>query len=288
MHVPNLYAGKEPVMSFEFFPPKTDAGFRSLFRTIEDLKQLDPGFVSVTMGAGGSTRTKTVDLVLRIQQELGITAMAHLPCLGFSPAELAEILDRLQDGGVENVLALRGDAPKDQPDFVSPTDGFTHANELVDFVTQRGGFSIGGACYPEVHPEATSPEEDLGHLVRKVEEGAHFLVTQLFFDNEKFFSFVERARTAGVQVPIVPGIMPITSVKSVRRMTSLGGGSIPAELDTELSRVDEDDDATLEIGVDWATEQCRELIEAGVPGIHFYTLNRSPATRRIHEALLGS
>ncbi|MDG2052119.1 MAG: methylenetetrahydrofolate reductase [NAD(P)H] [Myxococcota bacterium] len=288
MSVPKLYTHGKPVMSFEFFPPKTDAGFRALFRTIEDLKQLNPGFVSVTMGAGGSTRTKTVDLVLRIQQELGITAMAHLPCLGFSAPEIEEILDRLLEGGVSNILALRGDAPQDQPDLVTPPDGFRHANELVHFISRRGDFSIGGACYPEVHPEAESAESDLSHLVRKVEDGAHFLVTQLFFDNEKFFSFVDRARTAGIEVPIIPGIMPITSVKSVRRMTTLGGGSIPAELDQELSRVDEDDEATLEIGVRWATLQCRELIDSGVPGIHFYTLNRSPATRRIHEALLGS
>ncbi|MCH2187104.1 methylenetetrahydrofolate reductase [NAD(P)H] [Myxococcota bacterium] len=288
MTVPGLYTHQKPVMSFEFFPPKTDAGFRALFRTIEDLKQLDPGFVSVTMGAGGSTRTKTVDLVLRIQQELGITAMAHLPCLGFSAEDIGDILDRLHEGGVSNILALRGDAPQDQLDFSPPADGFRHANELVQFISSRGDFSIGGACYPEVHPEAESAESDLAHLVRKVEDGAHFLVTQLFFENEKFFQFVERARSAGIEVPIIPGIMPITSVKSVRRMTALGGGSIPTELDQELSRVDEDDDATLEIGVRWATLQCRELIDAGVPGIHFYTLNRSPATRRIHEALLNS
>ncbi len=288
MRIVDLYRGGEPVMSFEFFPPKSDAGFRSLFRTIEDLKQLAPGFVSVTMGAGGSTRAKTVDLVVRIQQELGITAMAHLPCLGFDRDAVADILDALRAGDVENVLALRGDVPQDQTDFVSPENGFAHANDLARFIAERGGFSIGGACYPEVHPEAPSAEDDLANLVRKVGDGAEFLITQLFFDNEKFFSFVERARGAGIEVPIVPGIMPITSVKSIRRMTALGGGSIPPELDAELSRLDEDDDATLEVGIAWATLQCRELLDHGAPGIHFYTLNRSPATRRIHQALFDS
>jgi len=288
MSILKLYGRGDPVMSFEFFPPKTDAGFGALFRTIEDLKRLAPGFVSVTMGAGGSTRSKTVDLVIRIQRELGITAMAHLPCLGFDRAALTSILDTLEQAGVENVLALRGDIPQNDPDFVRPADGFGHANELAKFIADRGGFSIGGACYPEVHPEAESAEIDLRNLVRKVGDGARFLITQLFFDNQKFFDFEKRVRAAGIDVPIVPGIMPITSVKSIRRMTALGGGSIPAELDAELSRVDEDDDATLEVGIEWATAQCRELIERGVPGIHFYTLNRSPATQRIHRALFGS
>jgi methylenetetrahydrofolate reductase (NADPH) len=285
MSIVDLYGRGDPVISFEFFPPKTDAGFRSLFSTIEDLKQLAPGFVSVTMGAGGSTRAKTVDLVIRIEREIGITAMAHLPCTGFERSEIAEILDTLAAGGVRNVLALRGDAPQDSADFRPPRDGFAYANELTEFIAAHGGFCIGGACYPEVHPEAPSAEVDLENLVRKVRAGAQFVITQLFFDNEKFFAFEDRARAAGIDVPIVAGIMPITSVKSIRRMISLGGGSIPAELDAELSRVDDDDAATLEIGVEWATQQCRELLDRGVPGIHFYTLNRSPATRRIHEAL---
>jgi methylenetetrahydrofolate reductase (NADPH) len=279
------YSRGEPVISFEFFPPKTDAGFHGLYSTIEDLKQLAPAFVSVTMGAGGSTRAKTVDLVIRIQRELGITAVAHLPCTGFERSEIDEILETLETGGVHNVLALRGDPPQDLANYTPPIDGFEYANELTEFIVSRGGFCIGGACYPEVHPEAPNAEVDLENLVRKVRAGARFVITQLFFDNEKFFAFVERARAAGIDVPIVAGIMPITSVKSIRRMIALGGGSIPAELDAELSRVDDDDAATLEIGVRWATEQCRELIDRGVPGIHFYTLNRSPATRRIHEAL---
>ena len=288
MRITELYGRGAPVISFEFFPPKSDEGFRSLFRTIEELKRLAPGFVSVTMGAGGSTRAKTVELVIRIQRELGITAMAHLPCLGFDRAGIDAILESLREGGVENVLALRGDVPRDAPGFAVPPGGFAHANELARFVAARGGFAIGGACYPEKHPEAPSPEADLRHLAQKVADGAEFLITQLFFDNARYFDFVARVRAAGIRVPVVPGIMPITSVTSIRRMTALGGGSIPPELDAELSRVDEDDDATLEVGIAWATAQCRELLDRGVPGIHFYTLNRSPATRRIHGALFDA
>ncbi|MCS5636586.1 MAG: methylenetetrahydrofolate reductase [NAD(P)H] [Myxococcota bacterium] len=285
MNIVDLYRHGEPVISFEFFPPKTDRGYQVLFETIGDLKRLSPSFVSVTMGAGGSTRAQTVGLVIRIERELGLTAMAHLPCLGSERAEIARILDDLENGGIRNVLALRGDPPGDSADFHHPEDGFDFASEFTAFVAERGGFCIGGGCHPEKHPEAASPEADLAHLKEKVDAGSQFLISQLFFDNQKFFDFVGRARATGIQVPIVPGVMPITSVSSIRRMASLGGGTIPPELDAELSRVDEDDAATLEIGIEWATLQCRELIAGGAPGIHFYTLNRSPATRRIHRAL---
>jgi methylenetetrahydrofolate reductase (NADPH) len=285
MSIADLYRRGEPVISFEFFPPRTDAGFRSLYRTIEDLKQLGPGFVSVTMGAGGSTRSKTVELVIRIQQELGITAMAHLPCTGFERHEIGEILDSLAAGDVKNVLALRGDPPRDEEDFRHPVDGFDFASELTAYIAERGDFTIGGACHPEVHPDAEGAEVDLANLKRKVDAGSDFLITQLFFDNRKYFDFMARARRVGIEVPIVAGIMPITSVSGIRRMTALGGAMIPGDLDAELSRVADDDDATLEVGIEWTTAQCRELMEQGAPGIHFYTLNRSPATRRIYEAL---
>jgi methylenetetrahydrofolate reductase (NADPH) len=285
MNIGDLYRRGEPVISFEFFTPKTDRGYQSLFETIGELKALAPGFVSVTMGAGGSTRGSTVELVIRIEQELGVTAMAHLPCLGSERNEIIGILDELERGGIQNVLALRGDPPRDAKDFHHPEDGFDYANELTAFIAERGGFSIGGGCHPEKHPEAPSPEDDLLQLKRKVDAGSQFLLSQLFFDNAKFFDFVGRAQAAGIEVPIVPGVMPITSVNSIRRMTSLGGGTIPAELDAELSRVGDDDAATLEVGIEWATLQCRELIDRGVPGIHFYTLNRSSASQRIHRAL---
>lgn len=285
MNIVDLYRHGEPVISFEFFPPKTDRGYQNLFETIGELKRLAPGFVSVTMGAGGSTRSQTVGLVIRIEGELGLTAMAHLPCLGSERQAIAGTLDELEAGGIRNVLAVRGDPPRDATDFRHPADGFDYANELTAFIAERGGFSIGGGCHPETHPEASGAEADLAHLKLKVEAGADFLISQLFFDNEKFFAFVDRARAAGIQIPIIPGIMPITSVSGIRRMASLGGGTIPAELEAELGGVGDDNAATLEVGIAWATLQCQELIEAGVPGIHFYTLNRSPATQRIHGAL---
>ncbi|MGH0038171.1 MAG: methylenetetrahydrofolate reductase [NAD(P)H] [Myxococcota bacterium] len=291
MRITDLYGAAapgsgRPVISFEFFPPKTDKGFDALFRTIEELKHLDPGFVSVTMGAGGSTRRKTVELVTQIQRQIGITSMAHLPCVGFERGEIAALLDGLRDSGLENVLALGGDPPKDRP-YTPPADGFEHANELVSFI--RGGWDlcIGAACYPETHPAAPSPEADLQNLVRKVEAGADFLITQLFFDNADYFEFKTRARAAGIGVPIVPGIMPIASAANIRRITSMCGARIPAELEQRLDAVGHDDDATADLGVEWATAQCEELLDHGVPGIHFYTLNKSPATRQITQRLFG-
>ena len=287
MGIVELYDQSDPVVSFEFFPPKTDAGYRSLFRTIQELKQLSPGFVSVTMGAGGSTRTKTLDITIEITREIGLVTMCHLPCTGFRPDEVGSILDQLEAGGVRNVLALRGDPPADDPDFVSPSDGFQYANELVEYIADRGDFSIGAACCPEVHPEAPDAATDLANLKRKVDAGTNFLVSQLFFDNSKFFDFVERARSTGITVPIVPGIMPIATVAGIRRMAGMNGTAFPPELEAELQRVDGNEEATYALGVRWATSQCEELLAAGVSGIHFYTLNRSPATREIFQSLFG-
>ncbi len=287
MGIAELYDQSDPVVSFEFFPPKTDAGYRSLFRTIQELKQLSPGFVSVTMGAGGSTRTKTLDITIEITREIGLVTMCHLPCTGFRPDEVGSILDQLEAGGVRNVLALRGDPPADDPDFVSPSDGFQYANELVEYIADRGDFSIGAACCPEVHPEAPDAATDLANLKRKVDAGTNFLVSQLFFDNSKFFDFVERARSTGITVPIVPGIMPIATVAGIRRMAGMNGTAFPPELEAELQRVDGNEEATYALGVRWATSQCEELLAAGVSGIHFYTLNRSPATREIFQSLFG-
>lgn len=288
MRIADLYASHSadrPVVSFEFFPPKTDAGYRSLYATIADLKRLDPGFVSVTWGAGGSTRTKTVDLVVQIQRELGIPAMAHMTCVGSPREELAATLEHLVREGLQNVLALRGDPPKDTASFVPVAGGFAHASELVAFIRERFPLCIGAACYPEKHPEAESAETDLAHLVEKVRAGAQFLITQLFFDPDDYSAFVARARAAGITVPIVPGVMPVVSAANARRMAQLCGSRIPDALEAELARCGDDDDATQEAGVAWATEQCRTLIARGVPGLHFYTLNRSPAARRVYEAL---
>jgi len=281
----DLYGRGDPVVSFEFFPPKTEAGYGGLYRAIAELKQLDPSFVSVTWGAGGSTRRRTAELVVQIQRELGLTAMAHMTCVGSPAEELAETLEALAGAGIENVLALRGDAPRDQPDFRAPPGGFRHADELIAFIRARWPLCIGGACYPETHPEAESAEADLAHLTRKVDAGASFLITQLFFEPAHYFRFVARARAAGIDVPIVPGIMPVISVQNARRMANLCRAEIPAALETELEAAGDDEAATLELGVAWATEQCRTLLAGGAPGLHFYTLNRSPAARRVHENL---
>jgi methylenetetrahydrofolate reductase (NADPH) len=198
---------------------------------------------------------------------------------------VGSILDQLDAGGVHNVLALRGDPPADDPDFVPPSDGFKYANELVEYIAKRGGFTIGAACCPEVHPEAPDAATDLVNLKRKVDAGTNFLVSQLFLDNSKFFDFVERARAANITIPIVPGIMPIATVAGIRRMAGMNGTAFPPELEAELQRVDGDDEATYELGVRWATMQCEELLAGGVDGIHFYTLNRSPATREIYQSL---
>jgi methylenetetrahydrofolate reductase (NADPH) len=288
MKISERFQTGKPVISFEFFPPKTDAGFAPLFRSIADLQVLDPGFVSVTMGAGGSTRSKTVDLVIRIQRETGLTAMAHLPCVGFEREQVGAILAQLTEGGVENVLALRGDPPADNANFVQPRDGFQFANDLIDYTRQQNPeLCIVAACYPETHPEARSAQDDLDHAKRKVDAGADILITQLFFENARFFSFMDRIRAAGITVPVVPGIMPIVSRAGVKRMTSMCGCEIPPELNAQLEAVGDDEAATQELGVRWGTMQCRELLDRDVPGLHFYTLNKSSATRQIYENLFA-
>ncbi len=272
------------MISFEFFPPKTDRGYRSLFETIAELKRLDPAFVSVTWGAGGSTRRKTVELVIQIQQQASITAMAHMTCVGSSREQIGATLDRLAEAGIENVLPLGGDQPEG---YQKPAGAFDYANEMVEYIRSepRWRFSLPGACYPETHPRAKSAEEDMHNLMRKVRAGADFLITQLFFDNRDYFDFVARARAAGIELPIVPGIMPVVSAANIRRITALCGARIPDALAARLEECGEDDERTLEVGIEWATAQCRELLERGAPGIHFYTLNRSPATRQIHAHL---
>jgi methylenetetrahydrofolate reductase (NADPH) len=287
MRITELYARGKPVVSFEFFPPKTDAGYASLAHTIADLKRLSPGFVSVTWGAGGSTRRKTIDLVVSIQREIGLTAMAHMTCVGAPRTELAETLAHLASEGLENVLALRGDPPKGAANFEPVAGGFCYANELVAFARANTSLCVGAACYPEKHPEAPSAAVDLANLVRKVRAGAEFLITQLFFDADDYTAFVARARDAGITVPIVPGIMPVVSAANARRMAQLCGSRIPDELEARLAHAGDDEAATLEIGIAWATQQCRTLLERGAPGLHFYTLNKSPAARRVHESVFA-
>ena len=272
-------------VSFEFFPPRTAAGEAALFEAIEELRPLDPTFVSVTYGAGGSTRDKTVEITGRIKNDLRIEAMAHLTCVGASRAEIGGVLDRLRAQGIENVLALRGDPPQGADRFERPPDGFGYANELAAFVRARYPFCIGGACYPEPHPETPDLDTGIEHLRLKVRAGAEFLISQLFFDNRLYFRFVDKARAAGIEVPIIPGIMPVTNVEQIERFTRTIGATIPAGYRAELQNRKDDPDAVIEMGVAYATAQCRDLLDGGAPGIHFYTLNKSPATRRIMKAL---
>ncbi len=286
MYIRDLIGAQGPVFSFEFFPPKTEAGEQNLYRAIEQLRHLHPTFVSVTYGAGGSTRDKTVELVCRIKHELGIETMAHLTCVGADRAEIHTVLQRLRAGGIDNVLALRGDPPREQSQFVRPTNGFAYASELVEFIRTQGfPFSIGAACYPEGHVECRALDADLTNLMVKLAAGVDFAITQLFFDNADYFAFVERARARGIQVPIIPGIMPITNVAQIERFTSMCGAHIPAALQAHLNAARDDEVAVREIGIAHATAQCRDLLERGAPGIHFYTLNQSPATRAIFERL---
>lgn len=276
----------KPCFSFEFFPPKTPEGEKQLWETLEDLRSLEPGFVSVTYGAGGSTRDRTIELVSHIKERTGIEAMAHLTCVGHTKEEIADVLGRLAKARIENVLALRGDPPKGQTSFQRTEGGFGYAGELVEYVQQQHpGFCIGGAAYAEGHPETASREADLKHLKAKVDAGCDFLITQLFFDNAFYFDFVERARRVGINVPIVPGIMPITNVEQVNRFVRMCGATVPMRLQLELEKVKDDPTAVMQLGVAHATVQCLELLQRGVPGIHFYTLNRSPASRMIVTAL---
>jgi methylenetetrahydrofolate reductase (NADPH) len=275
-----------PCFSFEFFPPKSEDGVAQLFTTLKELAELRPGFVSVTYGAGGSTRQLTLELTSAIKRETGIEAMAHLTCVGHGRAELAEILQRLESAGVENVLALRGDPPKEEARFRPAPDGFSHGNELTQFIRARGHrFCIGGACYPEAHLEAEGLDEEIEHTRRKVADGADFLITQLFFDNAFYFHFVERARKAGIACPIVPGLMPITNIAQIERITRMCGATVPMRLRLALEKRKDDPEAVLQLGVAHATLQAADLLANGAPGVHFYTLNRSRASRMIVTAL---
>lgn len=284
MRIRELLTSGRPAFSFEFFPPKEE-NRGQLLDTIVSLQELKPTYISVTYGAGGSTRDLTVELVGSIKRDYGIETMAHLTCVGASKDEIASVVDRLAAAGIENVLALRGDPPRGQANFAPVADGFRYGAELAAFIKHRFRLCIAGACYPEKHPECASFDDDLLYLREKVHAGAEFLITQLFFDNQKYFDFVAKARAIGIGVPIVPGIMPITNLAQVERITKMCGASIPETLLTEMHRVQDKPDAVLALGVAQATAQCLELLHRGAPGIHFYTLNKSAATRMILTAI---
>jgi methylenetetrahydrofolate reductase (NADPH) len=288
MRIDQILAGQDPptpVFSFEFFPPKTPQGEDNLYAALAELTTLEPSFVSVTYGAGGSTREKTIEIVKRIREEYGLEAMAHFTCVGATVDELRTTLEEMRSAGIDNVLALRGDPPAGQEGWTKTDGGLEYSRELVALIADGYPFAIGAACFPETHIHAHSPEADLGHLMEKVGAGVDFLITQLFFDNAVYFDFVARARAAGIEVPIIPGVMPITRVGQVERMAGMCGASIPDGLRRELHARGEHPEAVLDFGVAYATLQCAELLAAGAPGIHFYTLNRSPATRAILSAL---
>lgn len=284
MLIRKLLEDNRPALSFEFFPPKDDIGFWDLYRTIESLKPLDPTYVSVTYGSGGATRRKTLDLVARIKSDIDIESMAHLTCVGSTRAAIAGIVDDLKNRGISNILALRGDPPEGQAKFVPTEGGFRYASELASFVRERhADLCIGGACYPEGHPEAPNLEQDLENLKRKVDAGVDFLITQLFFNNDCFFSFRDRIAAVGIDVPILAGIMPILSARQIKRFTQMCGATIPRDLLRKIEAVEDDAEAVRHVGMYHSTQQCLALTEQNVAGIHFYTLNRSTATRAIYQ-----
>jgi methylenetetrahydrofolate reductase (NADPH) len=281
----DLYARSELTLSVEFFPPKTEKGEENLFSEVEIIKRLNPGFCSVTYGAGGSTREKTVGLVEAIHNDCGLEVMCHLTVVGQSKAEARAVLNRLKERHIENVLALGGDPPQGMADWSPHPDGFHHAIDLVREAVTLGGFSVAVAGFPECHPRATSRESDLRFVKEKVDAGAVAVITQLFFDNDDYFRFVEDLRKLGVAVPIVPGILPILSAPQVRRFTALCCSKIPPKLDKELAKVENDDGAAVEMGIEYATRQCEDLIKFGVAGVHFYSLNKSYSVQAICKNL---
>lgn len=285
MRIAELLDRQRPVFSFEFFPPKTEEGQQTLESTLEVLRDDAPSYVSMTYGAGGTTRNRTVELTKWIKQDLGIEAMAHLSCVGEPIERLVELLGEVQAAGVENVLALRGDPPRGETEWKPHPGGLHYSVELIHLIRERFDFCVGAACFPEVHPDAADRATDLRYAREKQEAGAGFLITQLFFDNEMYFEFLDDARAAGVTVPIIPGIMPITNYGQIKRFTEMCGATIPDELTRELDGRADDPEAVAELGVAYATLQCSDLLARGAPGIHFYTLNRSPATRAILAAL---
>ncbi len=289
MKISEYYEMKEPTISFEFFPPKTPEGEAKLFQTVADLKSLSPSFVSVTYGAMGNTQSNTLRIVEEIKHKIGLEVAAHLTCVAHSRSEIERILGTLREKQIENIVALRGDPPQGETQFKAPPDGFHYASELVRFIRRHPefgqAFDLSVAGYPEGHPECKDKQKDLEHLKHKVDEGANGVVTQLFFNNERYFHFVERARKIGIKVPIVPGIMPVTHGPQIEKFSRMCGAEIPREIHEAIVRFGEDQASISKFGIEYATRQCQELLRGGAPGLHFYTLNQSLATRQIYGNL---
>jgi len=286
------YKDKKPIISFEIFPPKTEKGYDNLKNELSQLAGLNPDFITVTYGAMGTTREKTLDIASLIKNHFGIESACHLTCVGATKSELDNILQRIYDAGVRNIVALRGDPPDGEKNFVPPEDGYSYANELVEHIRNyeistgnQNNFGIAVAGYPEKHVEASEIGADLANLKRKVDAGADIIITQLFFNNDYFFDFVKRVRDIGITVPIIPGIMPILSAKQIQRITSMCGTTIPEELRKKLDAAIDDDNKARDIGIEQCIQQSKELLSHGVPGIHFYVLNKSGHMIRIMNAL---
>jgi methylenetetrahydrofolate reductase (NADPH) len=286
MHIARVLEEHTPSFSFEFFPPKSEEASAALVETIKELTPLKPSYVSVTYGAGGSTRQLTHELIVRLRRETPFNIVSHLTCVGSTRDEMHRILTAYEENGIENVLALRGDPPKSQGPFVQPENGFLYASDLVAFVKKNfPSMGIGVAGFPEGHPDTPNRLKEIDHLKAKVDAGADYICTQMFFDNRDFYEFCERCEIAGIRVPIIAGIMPVTSRKGLTRMAELAlGVRFPAKLLRALSRA-EDDEYVEKVGIHWATEQIRDLIDQRVHGVHFYTLNKSKATKHIYESL---
>jgi methylenetetrahydrofolate reductase (NADPH) len=281
-----LFAQTRPLRSIEFFPPKDDAGVEALRQTASALKAMSPDFVSVTYGAGGSTRQRTAQVSGLLKEDFGYTVMPHLTCVGHTRAELEAIADKIHDDGFRNIMTLRGDPPKGSQVFEAAAEGLTHANELVSLLKSRHpDFCLGVGGYPEKHPEAPSAEADLANLKRKVDAGADFVTTQLFFDNGSYYRFVERCRKAGITVPIVPGIMPVLSLRQIQRFTSMCGTSLPATLIRRLEAAGDAAEIVEAVGIDWALGQIRDLLARGAPGYHLYILNRAKSALALAAGL---
>jgi methylenetetrahydrofolate reductase (NADPH) len=284
--ISELFAQKRPLRSLEFFPPKDDAGVEALRATAKVLQRMNPDFVSVTYGAGGTTRDRTAQVSSLLKSEFQLTVMPHLTCVGHSRGELGEIADRIHNGGFRNIMTLRGDPPKGDTEFTPAPDGLRYANELVALLKARhSDFCLGVGGYPEKHPEAPSLDLDLANLKRKVDAGAAFVTTQLFFDNAVYYRFVERCRKLGINVPIVPGIMPVLSLKQIQRFTSMCGATLPAVLIKRLEVAADHTDVVEMVGIDWALSQIRDLLANGAPGYHLYILNRAKAALALSAGL---
>lgn len=288
MRIPDLLNQQQPTFSVEFFPPKTAEGEADLISTAEQLGALGLDFVSVTYGAGGSTRDGTVEISKRLKDELGLEVMSHLSCVGETKEGVAQTLDRIEAAGIENIFALRGDPPRGETNFVQPEGGLGSSAELIRFIHASYDFAVGGACFPEVHPEAPDAATDLDYLYTKVSSGASFLITQLFFDNQVYFDFVASARARGIEVPIIAGVIPVASYAQTKRICELCDASIPPRLETAFLATEGDPEAEFQVGIAYAAQQSAELLIRGAPGIHFYALNRAPATRAVLAALKAS